>query len=94
MRCLALRALLLSVLLCGLVLVLGLFRGSLFVVLWWFWFPGIAVVAYPSGMSGFDLELHPWSALFVVLVDVLFWWVVMDGLIRRHRVWRNRLGTQ
>jgi hypothetical protein len=85
--------LLTSILLCGLVLLLGLFRNSLFVVLWLFWFPGIALVASPLGIKGFDTELYPKSALLVALVDVLFWWLVIYVFLRLWRTLRNRRQT-
>lgn len=90
MRSLGLRALLLSVLLCGAVLVLGLSHSRLFVVLWVFWFPGIAVVAYPLGISGFDTELYPRSALLMVFVNVLIWCLVIYLLMRFVAYLRNR----
>ena len=89
-RNLGVRALLLSVLLCAVVLVLGLLHGPLFVVLWMFWFPGIVAVAYPMGISGFDPELYPGSALLVVVVDVAFWWLVIYLGLRVWRGWRGR----
>jgi hypothetical protein len=85
-----LRALLMSILLCGVVLVLGLVRSSWFVGLWVFWFPGIALVSYPLGIGAFDLELHPMSALLIVLVDVAFWWLVVYLVLRLWRSWRSR----
>jgi hypothetical protein len=84
------RALLLSVLLCVAVLVLGLLHGPLFVVLWIFWFPGIVAVAYPMGISGFDPELYPGSALLMVVVDVAFWWFVIYLGLRLWRVWQSK----
>jgi hypothetical protein len=90
MRSLGLRALRLSVLLCGVVLVLGFLHSTLFVVLWVFWFPGIAVVAYPLGISGFDTELYPRSALLMVFVNVLFWWLVIYLLMWFVAYLRNR----
>ena len=89
-RNLGLRALQLSVLLCAVVLVLGLLRGPWFVVLWMFWFPGIAAVAYPMGISGFDPELYPGSALLVVVVDVAFWWLVIYLGLRLWTGWRGK----
>lgn len=90
---LGLRALLTSISLCGLVLVLGLLRRSLYVVLWIFWFPGIAAVAYPLGISRFDTELYPRSALLMVFIDVLFWWLVIYMFLRLRHSWRNRRQT-
>jgi len=90
MRRLWLRALLMSILLCGLAVLLGLLRSSLFVGLWIFWFPGMAAVAYPMGIGGFDPELYPMSALEMVLVDVAFWWLVVYLLLRLWRAWHNR----
>jgi hypothetical protein len=90
MRSLGLRALLLSVLLCGVVFVLGLLHSTLFVVLWVFWFPGIAAVAYPLGISGFDTELYPRSALLMMFVNVLFWWLVIYLLMWFVAYLRNR----
>jgi hypothetical protein len=86
-----LRALLTSILLCGVFLGLGLVGSSLSAVLWRFWFPGIALVSYPLGVAGFDLELYPKSALLVVLVDLVFWWLVVYVVLRLWRTWRSRV---
>ena len=91
-RNLGMRALLLSVLLCAIVLVLGLLHGRLSVVLWMFWFPGIVAVAYPMGISGFDPELYPGSALLMVIVAVAFWWLVIYVALRLWRWWQSRRG--
>jgi hypothetical protein len=59
---------------CRVVLVLGLVRRGLFVDVL---VPGMAMVFYSMGIAGFDLEFHSMSALFVVLVDVVFRWPVI-----------------
>jgi len=88
MRSLAIRALLISIGLCVLALLLGLFPGS-GSVLWIFWVPGTAAVVYPWNaiQGGFDAEMHPWAATLTVLADVLFWWLVIYVLLR---LWRAR----
>jgi hypothetical protein len=87
-----LRALLISVALCGVAMLLGLVQG-LGQVLWIFWLPGMAAVAYPWGalQGGFDAEMHPRFALLVVLADLLFWWLAIYVLLRLWRSCRSRL---
>jgi hypothetical protein len=83
MRRVGLRALLVSVGLCGVVLLLDLLPG-LRSVLWIYWAPGMAVVAYlwDAIRGSFDAEMHPISSALAVLADVLFWWLVIYALFR------------
>jgi hypothetical protein len=94
MRNLGVRALLGSAGLCGLVLVLGLVP-SLGPVLWAYWVPGMAAIAYPwNAIPGeFDPTMHRFSVSLMILADVLFWWLVIYTLLRLWRNWRTRSGT-
>jgi len=95
MQRLWLRALLISIVLCGFALLLGLFSG-LRPVLWIYWVPGMAAVAYPwvAIRGGFDPGMHPISAPLMMIADVLFWWLVIYVLLLLSRNWRNRRRAQ
>ena len=90
MQSLGLRALLGSAGLCGLALLLGLIP-SLGAVLWVYWAPGMAAIAYPwNAVRGdFDPTMHRISVPLMILADVLFWWLVIYVLFRLRRNRRN-----
>ena len=72
---------------------LGLFHRGFSGTLWIFWLPGMAAVSYSLGAvvkGGFDAELHPGSASLVVLVDLIFWWLVIYLLLRLWHSWQSR----
>jgi hypothetical protein len=86
-----LRALLISIGLCGLALLFDLLFGLRSVV-WIYGAPGMAVVAYlwNAIRGSFDPET-PISSALILLADVLFWWLVVYVVIRLWRTWRSRV---
>ena len=86
MRSLGLQALLGSMGLCGLALLRGLIP-SLGPVLWVYWAPGMAAIAYLwNAVRGeFDPTMHRISVPLMILADVLFWWLVIYVLLRLQR---------
>ncbi len=77
-----LRALLISIGLFGLALLFDLL-SVLRSVVWIYWAPGMAVVAYlwNAIRGSFDPET-PISSAVILLAGVLFWWLVIYALFR------------